>query len=392
MSDIINLDFGYDDNVRRSINKAKLAIDSRINDYTGIKNELNRTECETGYLSTANSYINKKINSLQGKYDRLNSFETAVNNFNDFAEDQDKLVANRIKEETKSFCKRERIPNGPLYTIGAIFSDGLEYLKGKVTSVLETIKNGLVNAWETVKDWYEKNKQWIDIVVDAICVVAAVIGTVAAIVALVVGTATGITAILGIIFAAWGVATSCTDLIYDSEAYGAYKDGDMETYESLSSKNLGDWLGDKVPGGEYLYYGMEVASAVYDITKLGNTVVDVCKGKNAANLLDLVGVKGGYKVTDAVDKASKIADITSGKTNLIKIITKADVIVTDIKFGVKLGQNWIKDGFGKGTIKSIKITNSGYKIVTNGEHFIGQSFSPINILSGPAFNLAPLAL
>ena len=57
---LLNIDFSYDDNVKRSINSAKSSLSTRINDYTGIKRNLNNMSSSTGNLTTANTYIQKK--------------------------------------------------------------------------------------------------------------------------------------------------------------------------------------------------------------------------------------------------------------------------------------------------------------------------------------------
>ena len=64
---VINIDFSYDDNVKSSIKKAKSALQTRMNDYAGIKKDLNNISSSTSNLSSANSYIQKKINSLDRK-------------------------------------------------------------------------------------------------------------------------------------------------------------------------------------------------------------------------------------------------------------------------------------------------------------------------------------
>ncbi len=36
-------------------------------------------------------------------------------------------------------------------------------------------------------------------------------------------------------------------------------------------------MGEHIPGGEYLYYGMEIATAIYGIYKVGKNVSDIFK-------------------------------------------------------------------------------------------------------------------
>lgn len=384
MSDILALDFGYDDNVRSSIKGAKRAIESRIDDYTGIKNELNGIDSNTGNLSNANSYLKKKINALQEKADRLGQFEVAVRDFNDFAEDQDKLVANRIKKETKSFCKREGIPNGFLYTVCAVIGDGLKWLKGKVSKVIESVKSWVSNAWQTVKKWYEDNKYWIDIVVDVIAVVASVAALVAS------------GGVAAFIFAAWGLAKAGMDLYYDSKAYKAYKEGDYEKYSELSEKGLKDvmtkYMGE---AGEIIYGGMEIASAVYGIYKIGKSVKTVFKDykllnaplqDNLASTMLTSSTKSQIIKTDIITSVYKTIGITSLDsatghirfTDIKSTIQSIGNIASATQFGINAFTNIFNSDSVGGYFKStIKIASTVDKLFTNTGDLLGKAAQKI---------------
>ncbi len=176
----LNIDFSYDDNVKRSINNAKSSLNTRINDYTRIKRNLNDMS-STGNLTTANTYIQKKISSLERKKERLDSFYTAVNTFNTNAGAADRRVATRINTETKAFYKREGIKTGILYTIGSVLGKGAEWLKGKFEELFSDIWEACKTLWANIKQWYEDNKWWLDVLIDAVIVVAAVVSLVATI-------------------------------------------------------------------------------------------------------------------------------------------------------------------------------------------------------------------
>ena len=249
---VINIDFSYDDNVKSSIKKAKSALQTRMNDYAGIKKDLNNISSSTSNLSSANSYIQKKINSLDSKYKKLDSFQNAITRFNDNAYNADKRVANKINTDTKQFYKRENIKTGIIYTIGSVIGSGINWLKGTAENIANTIKDAVSSAWAAVKKWYEDNKYWFDILVDVVCVVAAAATILAS------------GGVLTTVFAVWGLAKAGTDFVFDVAAYGAYKDGDMELYEELSSSGLKEvisyHLGD---AGEYIYYGNRFCNLWY---------------------------------------------------------------------------------------------------------------------------------
>ena len=59
------IDFSHDDNLKRSINSARNKLASRINDYKGVRSSLSNMDSSTSNLSSANSYLRKKINSLE---------------------------------------------------------------------------------------------------------------------------------------------------------------------------------------------------------------------------------------------------------------------------------------------------------------------------------------
>lgn len=357
----IYIDFGYDDNVKRSLNSAKRAISSRISDYQGIQRELNNTTSHTNNLSTANTYIQRKINTLQDKYNRLDRFAERIRDFNDNATAIDRRVADRINTETNQFYKRENIPHGFLYTIGSAFCEGVAWLGGKIKEGIDNFVEGCKNVWETVKQWYEDNKYWIDIVVDVVCVVAAVAALIAS------------GGVASFIFAAWGLAKATADLCYDVVAYGAYKDGDMEAYEEMSNKGLKDFMKENLGTvGEGIYYGMEIASAIYGIYKIGKSVSTIFKDYKAlykndtfmsAKLSDITKrdiIKSDIKLS--VFKAIGITnlDANTGQFNVSNTISAVESIIkttTTVLDSDKSVKDKIKS--------SIKIVSTFDKIVTN---------------------------
>lgn len=355
----------YDDNVKSSIKKAKSALQTRMNDYAGIKKDLNNISSSTSNLSSANSYIQKKINSLDSKYKKLDSFQDAITRFNDNAYNADKRVANKINTDTKQFYKRENIKTGIIYTIGSVIGSGINWLKGTAENIANTIKDAFSSAWAAVKKWYEDNKYWFDILIDVVCVVAAAAAVLAS------------GGVLATVFAVWGLAKAGTDLVFDVAAYGAYKDGDMELYEELSSSGLKEvmsyYLGDK---GEYIYYGMEIASAIYGIYKIGKSTVKAFLGyknayKNYSKLFSpetFKNIKG--QIIKQYIKPYIYNNVLNIKTNPLefffngKFIFKIPVTgLNTAKFVLKTTQTWLgNDSIDIKTIRTFKISKLFYDI------------------------------
>lgn len=366
----LNIDFSYDDNVKRSINGAKSSLSTRINDYAGIKRNLSNMSSSTGNLSTANTYIQKKINTLQSKYDKLESFHTAVTNFNTNAEAADRRVANRINTETNQFYKREGIQTGILYTIGSVIGKGAEWLKGKIEDAFTAVVTWAKSTWETVKQWYEDNKWWVDVIVDALLVVAAVVAMFAS------------GGFLALAFAAWGFAKAFTDLCYDSMALSAYLAGDYETYEELSQKGLKDLMKEEFgPVGEFLYYGMEIASAIFNIYKIGSSVK--------------TWYTSGKDFSKIIQNSSGIKWATKDGWKTLEGIKKLDIFLSDVSFVVKTVKNFVSEDNGLvAAIKSIKITKIGWDLASNFDS-IRNMFNPGELqatIAVPTVSIAPSLL
>lgn len=333
------IDFGYDDNVKRSVKSAKRAIDSRISDYKGVKNSLNSVSTNTSNLWNANSYIQKKNNQLQAKSDKLGAFHTKITNFNDCAYNADQRVADRINKETHDFYKREGIPHGFLYTIGSTICEGAKWLKGKITSAINAVVEGLKSVWAVVKKFYKDNKYWIDPLVDVIKIVATAVAVIAS-------TATGITFVLTVIFAVWSILKSGTDFIYDTAGAVAHYSGDEKRYDELAGTTLEKLMEENVPGGKKIYHGMEIASVAFDIGKMGTDISNilsdpknVTKGKDI--LFNVIGVKS-YK----------------GKTG----ISLLNSHLNNLKFVISIPHNFLNYDPKTAALKSFKLGDMYYKM------------------------------
>lgn len=347
------IDFSYDDNVKRSINSARSKLSSRINDYKGVRSSLSNMDSSTSNLSNANSYLRKKINALEDKYDKLGDFKKAVDNFNDNASSADKRVANRIKSESKAFYKREGIKDGIIYTVCSVLAESTEWLKSQAEAMFTKIVEGIKTTWEAVKKWYQENKYWIDVLIDVVVLVAAVAATIAS------------GGVLGTVFALWGVAKATADLCFDVAAYGAYKSGDMELYEELSKSGMKEIM--TYYGGDFgtgLYYGMEIASAIYGIYKIGSEVNTLRKDFKTLYKKPTTAM---FHLSKDTKKAIIISDIKSiafetlGIENLDKATGKLNFanIAKAGKWTIQTIDNIMTaDNVGSLTVKSVSVTDT----------------------------------
>lgn len=362
------IDFGYDDNVKRSINSAKRAINSRISDYNGIINSVNNTSSETSNLWNANTYIKRKRDKLQSKWDKLDRFHGKIDSFNEYASDKDKAVADRIKEETNDFYKRENIKTGFLYTVGCVVSDGWKWIKGVAETVWDAVCTGAKAVWKTIKEFYENNKYWIDLVVDLVVVVAAVAALIAS------GGA------VAAIFATWGLMKASADLFYDGAAFKAYYiDKDEKKAAELSEKGMKD-VCEYVAGdyGAMFYSGMEIASCVYNVCKIASSAKTIFKDFNKLYKNDHLLTA---KLSNGLKKEIIVSDIKStlfktiGVQNLDAATGQNTVtnIISGISWGFKTTQAIVSSDnlgdFSKKTIKIVSVVDKGY---SNAKDLVGK--------------------
>lgn len=173
--DVLFVDFSYDDNVKRSTRRIARRLSDRKSDYSGVKARLSSIQSNTGNITNANMYLEKKMRRLEEKHDKLTAFGKALDAFDDNARETDKRVAKRLEKQIKSFCKREGIPG--------VFQTMLT--QGGKQLLITASKIGLLGPvplvvayWDKLKEFYEKNKYWIDIAMDVFwiaCGVAALI-------------------------------------------------------------------------------------------------------------------------------------------------------------------------------------------------------------------------
>lgn len=365
---LLNIDFSYDDNVKNSIRKAKNALQTRISDYTGIKKNLNNISSSTGNLSNANTYIQKKITILESKCNKLDSFYNAVNTFNDNAETADRRVANRINTETKQFYKRENIKTGIIYSIGSVIGEGTKWLKGVAEDIVKTVIDKVSAAWVAIKKWYEDNKYWINIVVDVVCVASAVFAMFAS------------GSIVALLFAGWGLLNSMTEFAYDSAALGAAKGGNEELADKLSEGSMKDVM--EQYDAEWLYYGIETASLIYNLYGIGKSASQIFKDYKTFNAPFQDNI-ASVTLSDATKKQIIKTDIKNTVLEILGVESldsatgqlKAKNIYKDVKFAWKLGHNFVTSDNAGGVLKTIKVISQIDNIITNVKKITEKAFS-----------------
>ena len=259
------IDYGYESSFRRSIKTAKSELNKRVDDYENIANRARSIPSSTSNTSNCAYYAKKKYQQIQGKIDKLSTLDRQVDAFVEHVKEADKRVASRIKKDTKSFKKRTGIGKNSKSLWASIcegIGDFFTWVGGEASEV-----------WNNVKQWYEDNKYWINIVVDVVLVVAAV--------AACIGTG-GLALAVNIFF----VVDSVCDLIYDgAAAYQYYVEGNEAEAERLSGKGGKDafmWIGrqaDNLFGTDFLegtmgviHTGLSICAIGYSFYKTGKQI------------------------------------------------------------------------------------------------------------------------
>lgn len=260
------IDYGIESSFRKSIKSAKSALNKRVDDYENIENRARNIPSNTNNCSNCAYYVKKKYQQLQGKINKLNTLNDKVEGFIDDVKEADKKVASRIKKDTKSFKKRTGIGKSSK-SIWASICEG-------VGDFFEWVGEGVTKAWDNIKQWYEDNKYWINIVVDVVLVAVAV--------AACIGTG-GLALAVGAFFA---VDAAC-DLIYDgAAAYQYYVKGNEAEAERLAEKGGKDaymWVGrqlDNAIGTDFfegamgvLHTGLSICAIGYSFYKTGSQIL-----------------------------------------------------------------------------------------------------------------------
>ncbi len=260
------VDYGMESSFRKSIKSAKSALNKRVDDYENIENRARNIPSNTNNCSNCAYYVKKKYQQLHGKINKLNTLNDKVEGFINDVKEVDKKVASRIKKDTKSFKKRTGIGKNSK-SIWASICEGFG-------DFFEWVGEGVTEIWDNIKQWYEDNKYWINIVVDVVLVVVAV--------AACIGTG-GLALAVGVFFAVDAVC----NLIYDgAAAYQYYVKGNEAEAERLADKGGKDaymWVGrqlDNALGTDFfegamgvLHTGLSICAIGYSFYKTGSQIL-----------------------------------------------------------------------------------------------------------------------
>lgn len=264
---ILMVNFSKKSNFEDSVKTAKSELNKRVDDYSNISKRILSIPSGTKNCSSCASYLKKKNIQLQEKVTKLNSLKDQVTDFVEDVERTDRKVASRIRKDTKKFTKKSGIGKSNKSLWSTIVDGAKEFFEW----LGNTLKHAFKDAVAAVKEFYEKNKYWINIVVDAVAVIAAVA-----------------TLLTGAGAVAFGVnlfllVDAGCDLGYDIKAQIAHNAGDDAEAERLAEKGGRDtfvFLGGKLDdalgtncfagGMGLLHSGLSIFAVGYSFYKTGS--------------------------------------------------------------------------------------------------------------------------
>ncbi len=311
------IDFGYDDNVKWEIGQLKRKLESRSEDYKGVRNSIAGINSNTGYLYHANTYLDKKRNKLEEKTKKLERFKRAVTEFNSNATRIDKEVASGIKESSKQFCKDNNLGYGLFYTLGYYAGKGVEWLKKTGKKIADTVVGAVKSAWEWLKDEY--NSAFVrDVILAGVAVV---------ILAVTIASGGGALAIFA---AGWGALKAVSNMVFSEMAMLAHHDGNDALAEELSGKGmkevlqkgcsalLGDELGNTV--GSIVYHGLNIASFAVTASSTVKEVINIEKYSGMFTSETMSGIRSAefIKITTGIDIGGGIKTGIKNFSNIMK--------------------------------------------------------------------------
>lgn len=360
------IDYGFESSFRKSIKNAKSELNKRVDDYENIANRA-RNVPSNGNTSNCAYYVKKKYQQIQGKVDKLNTLDRQVDTFIDNVKETDKRVASRIKKDTKSFKKRTGIGKKSK-SLWASICEG-------IGDFFTWVGEGVSDIWDNIKQWYEDNKYWINIVVDVVLVVVAV--------AACIGTS-GLALAVGIFF----VVDAVCDLIYDGAAgYQYYIEGNEAEAERLAGKGGKDafmFVGrqaDKLFGTDFfegalgvVYTGLSICAIAYSFFKAGKQMLKDLK-------LDKIKIKSLFNgnrnkikwgshfnkqnFAKAIRHQLKFSKVQ--QKDVVKLGYKLNKLGINLKSGMKLAKDIVHiRNIGKGVKKTYKVGQKYYEMIRDG--------------------------
>jgi hypothetical protein len=201
---------------------------SQVNSYSGDSN-----------VSSCNIYLKKRQKDLQHSIDAANALKKNADAYANSIISSDKQIAESIHKESYSFYKSKGI--GP--QSDTVWARGWNAISTTASDFWHDACGTAQKVADRIYEFYEKNKYYVNIILDVIAVATSVALLAA------VATVLGPIGVVCMIGAVWAVAKATTELVADSEALAAWKAGDEAKAEQLSNVTLGGLI---IQGGENL--------------------------------------------------------------------------------------------------------------------------------------------
>mgnify|MGYP004505903647 CR=1 FL=1 len=360
------VNYGKIRDVTRTAQSLSNKISRRIDDYSGIKKNIAGVGTTRNNLSQSNYFIEKKIQKLRDKSEQIGYFKAAIADFGEEAKEADKRVARRITDDTKTFKQANSIRISVFAYIGVGLEDLAKGWFGR--DIVNLIEAAGRRAKYDIKDWYHDKggKYTVNIVKDAVKVAVAI----AAFAAL-IGTGAGLAAFF---FAGFSIYSASAKFGYDVAAKHEFNTSGNRVIADRIDDSDGSELtmlicGKSAEGialmfnqdsdeyrkngeaiGAYLFGGLEIAQAFYNITKLKNFIF----GKDfkfKALLDDIKYNSNNAKLTELISK--NVTDSSLIKTFRDYGYYKNSTFITD-KTPIDLSRFAIANNYATKDWKSMK--------------------------------------
>ena len=276
------------DTLTSTITSANQFFENRKDTIDTIRNGVNGVSTNRSYLGSAVSELYDKSKLFSDKESNLTTFKTELTTFASDAMEADQRVANRITTTTSIFC----------------YTTGIGVTKTEEKSWWQSVTDFVSDGVDSVKDWYDENK---DAIWAGVSLVANIAFCVLAVVAFIATLpASGFFLVCGAIAAGFALANAASDVVTSAMAFGNYVNGDKKSGDEWAKRGLKDgflYVGRGADSGlsyifkgynghvgeiisSVLYSGLSIVSAAYGVAKLGQNLlksfkIDKLAWKNA---------------------------------------------------------------------------------------------------------------
>lgn len=351
--------------------------EDRINELERFRKKINNVNTSNrGYLDQASYQIKNRIDKCEQKKQSMEMFHLKIEEFEDRAKQVDKQVANKIKQDTKSFKFKNNIKTGAICRLIVHLDEsvfrGLDKYKilielitgGTLDEFKDNLRKGLRNTKYNIKDWYynEGGRYKLEKIVDTGKIVLGTAAIIAVVVAAILATggsaAVGGAAVAGgaaaggaatagaataggisttVALSSWGILSAASDYEYDSHALDEFnKSGNISKADRLKSKGLFDlagqaWgnvtdyaFGNRKIGeftGKCLVFGGEITTFANDLSGIRG----IDKWKNDASIYDNLINVSGWNKNNSVYK-NIVNTINFSDTDMESINKKVDFV------------------------------------------------------------------